>query len=200
MVSTLQAVDAHPVVSFDTEQLILVDDNDRAIGSLSKSACHEGQGVLHRAFSLFIFNGKGELLMQKRSSQKLLWPNYWSNSCCSHPRVGEETDDAASRRLREELQLTCKLSYLYKFQYHAEYSSIGSEHELCWVYIGTSPEIAQANANEVSELRHVRPDHLDREMAVHPQQFTPWFKMEWSAIRSQHWDQVESCLQHRENP
>ena len=197
LASTYPALDPHPIVSFDTEMLILVDDEDREIGTMSKSACHEGQGVLHRAFSLFIFNPAGELLVQKRSPQKLLWPNYWSNSCCSHPRSGEETGKAATRRLSEELQLDCKIEDLYKFQYHAEYSSIGSEHELCWVFIGASANPARANANEVSSLRHVQPDQLDQAMQNQPEQYTPWFRMEWECIRSKHWAQVESLIRHR---
>ena len=84
------------VVSNDTEALILVDEHDREIGSRAKSICHSGKGILHRAFSIFVFNGDNELLLQKRSAEKLLWPNYWSNTCCSHPRRGESMEQAAS--------------------------------------------------------------------------------------------------------
>src|SRR5579872_2001083 len=89
----------------DSEALILVDEADREVGHLSKAKCHDGQGVLHRAFSLLIFNDAGELLLQQRSAAKRLWPLYWSNSCCSHPRRAESMDSAIHRRLYEELGL-----------------------------------------------------------------------------------------------
>ncbi|MHB1544865.1 MAG: isopentenyl-diphosphate Delta-isomerase [Gammaproteobacteria bacterium] len=197
MASTFSAVEpSHPIVSFDTEKLILVDKEDRETGSLSKFECHEGMGILHRAFSLFIFNEAGELLVQKRSPQKLLWPNFWSNSCCSHPRMGEDTGKAATRRLKEELQLSCEIDYLYKFQYHAEYFSIGSESEFCWVFIGASSEPARANANEVSEFRYIRPEQLDQAMESEPGQFTPWFRLEWGRIRKEYWPRVESIIEN----
>ena len=101
----------HEIVSCESENLILVDQQDREIGTLDKAACHDGQGMLHRAFSLFIFNSQGELLLQKRSSQKRLWGGYWSNSCCSHPRQGEEYEIAIRRRLKEELGIQTELKY-----------------------------------------------------------------------------------------
>ena len=91
------------VVSSESEALILVDENDREIGFSSKDSCHDGPGILHRAFSLFIFNTAGELLLQQRSAGKRLWPLYWSNSCCSHPRAGETMELAVNRRLQQEL-------------------------------------------------------------------------------------------------
>jgi isopentenyldiphosphate isomerase len=87
------------------EQLILVDETDRAIGEAEKKACHLGSGKLHRAFSIFIFNSRNELLIQKRSNKKMLWPDFWSNSCCSHPRKGESLDEALQRRLMQELKI-----------------------------------------------------------------------------------------------
>src|SRR5471032_3303829 len=87
----------------ESESLILVDEADREIGHLSKSECHEGRGILHRAFSVLIFNGHGELLLQQRAASKPLWPLFWSNSCCSHPRRSESMEGAVQRRLREEL-------------------------------------------------------------------------------------------------
>jgi isopentenyl-diphosphate delta-isomerase len=181
-------VSAHPTVSFDSDPLILVDAQDREIGSLNKAQCHEGRGVLHRAFSLFVFNSEGALLLQRRSRQKRLWPAFWSNSCCSHPRRGENTATAAKRRLEEELGLVCELRYIYKFQYHAEYLSIGSENELCWVFAGfAGDQTIRPNVNEVDDCRYVEPEVLDREMAVRPASFTPWFHMEWKSLRHDYW-------------
>jgi isopentenyl-diphosphate delta-isomerase type 1 len=124
-------------LSADSDSLILVDDSDQDVGHLSKARCHEGKGILHRAFSLLIFNDAGELLIQQRSPRKRLWPLYWSNSCCSHPRSGESTEAATRRRLFEELGMVCPLKFLFKFQYQAQFDATGSEHELCSVFILT---------------------------------------------------------------
>lgn len=176
-------VDPATVVSFDTEPLILVDSDDNEIGHRSKADCHDGQGLLHRAFSLFVFNEQGELLLQQRSRGKRLWPGYWANSCCSHPRRGEAMETATQRRLQQELGMRCPLQYLYKFEYHAVYGDLGAEHELCWVYVGATSAEVHANPNEVDDWRFVSPEQLDRELAEHPERFTPWLKLEWRRLR-----------------
>jgi len=173
------------VVSFDSERLILVDEADREIGHASKADAHAGKGILHRAFSLFVFNPAGELLLQQRAASKPLWPGYWANSCCSHPRGGEDMDTATQRRLREELGFACPLEYLYKFQYHAGYGDAGSETELCWVYVGTSDAPVRVNDTEIAAWRYVKPEALDREIAESPGHFTPWLKMEWQRLRGE---------------
>jgi isopentenyl-diphosphate delta-isomerase len=170
-------------VSSESENLILVDQQDRDIGTLDKAACHDGEGRLHRAFSLFIFNSAGELLLQQRSSEKRLWGGYWSNSCCSHPREGEDMAEATGRRLLQELGITCPLHFLYKFEYQASFGDEGSEHELCSVYLGRSDEQVVANRNEIEDWRFVHPQQLEKEMAEQPERFTPWFKMEWQKVR-----------------
>lgn len=176
---------AEAVVSSEDELLILVDGDDREIGHLSKGACHDGDGVLHRAFSLFVFNPSGELLLQQRSADKRLWPLYWANSCCSHPRRGETMDRATERRLAQELGMTADLDYLFKFQYRARFGSLGSEHELCWVFAGTSGDEPVPNVNEIAAIRWVGPDELDHELETDPRAFTPWFKMEWPRVKQQ---------------
>jgi len=178
--------DSKSVVSFDDEPLILVDAQDREIGFLDKASAHEGQGILHRAFSLFVFNSQGELLLQQRAPGKRLWPGFWSNTCCSHPRRGERLDSAIHRRLDEELGLQCPLQFLFKFEYQAQFESAGAEHELCWVYAGRSDASPTVNVNEISALRFISPDALDAEIAVQPQIFTPWFKIEWRRLRTEH--------------
>ncbi len=185
-------VDKHGnrVVSFDTERLILVDEADREIGHASKADAHAGKGILHRAFSLFVFNSAGELLLQQRAPGKPLWPGYWANSCCSHPRGGEDMPTATQRRLSEELGFTCPLEFVYKFQYHAEYGDAGSETELCWVYVGVSDAPVRVNPTEIAAWRHVAPDALDREIAEHPERFTPWLKMEWHRLRNEFADRL----------
>jgi len=172
------------VVSSEDEPLILVDASDREIGHLDKGACHDGAGVLHRAFSLFIFNSSGELLLQQRSDEKRLWPLYWSNSCCSHPRRGESMDLATERRLAQELGMSSRLHHLYTFQYQAPYLDLGSENEVCWVFVGRSDENPQPNMHEVAAIRWIAPADLDQEFDSQPEVFTPWFTMEWSRVRS----------------
>jgi len=171
------------LVSSASEQLILVDELDREIGARTKSECHEGRGILHRAFSIFVFNDNNELLLQQRSEQKPLWPNYWSNTCCSHPRVGETMETAVSRRLEQELGFTCPLEYLYKFKYQACYGAVGAEHEYCWVYYGRYTGELNVNVSEIADWRFVSVDELEDELMERPERFTPWFKMEWFHIR-----------------
>jgi isopentenyl-diphosphate delta-isomerase len=180
------------VVSSEDEELILVDEDDREQGYLSKAACHDGEGVLHRAFSAFLFNAAGELLLQQRADTKRLWPAYWSNSCCSHPRRGESMSTATGRRLGEELNLAAELRFVYKFRYQASYADLGAENELCHVFLGRIGEDVQPNAQEISAIRFVSADTLDRELAESPERFTPWFKLEWDALRREHADLLDA--------
>jgi len=175
---------ARQPVSSPTESLILVDDEDREIGFHPKAECHAGQGLLHRAFSVFLFNADGDLLLQKRSAQKPLWPLYWSNSCCSHPRESESVEEAGRRRIHEELHLECDVQFLYKFKYQASFGELGSEHELCHVFAGYTTCDVIAHPDEIAEWRYVSPDALTREIAADGDRFTPWLKMEWQRIRT----------------
>jgi isopentenyl-diphosphate delta-isomerase len=177
-------------VSSPTESLILVDDQDREIGFHPKAECHEGQGLLHRAFSVFLFNADGELLLQKRSAQKPLWPLYWSNSCCSHPRESESVEKAGQRRIHEELHLECEVQFLYKFKYQASFGDLGSEHELCHVFFGYTNNEAIAHPDEIAEWRYITADELTREIAADGDCFTPWLKMEWQRIRDDYLDKI----------
>jgi len=173
--------------SSEAESLILVDEADREVGHMSKARCHEGRGVLHRAFSLLIFNESGELLLQRRSASKHLWPHYWSNSCCSHPRRAESMESAIHRRLHEELGLRCPLHFLFKFRYQAQFDNVGAEHELCSVFIGRSADRVRIDHNEIADWRWVSPEGLTAEMqGAGVQRFTPWFTMEWERIWRDH--------------
>jgi isopentenyl-diphosphate delta-isomerase len=164
----------------------LVSIDDREVGFLAKADAHLGVGTLHRAFSLFVFNPAGELLLQQRAKGKRLWPGYWSNTCCSHPRRGETMDYAIHRRLHEELGLRTQLEFLFKFRYRAQYDPQGAEHELCWVFAGTSAERPRPNLNEVAAWRYVTPRALRFELARAPETFTPWFKVAWARIGREH--------------
>lgn len=171
----------------EAESLILVDEADREVGYMSKARCHEGRGVLHRAFSLLIFNDRGELLLQRRSAAKRLWPHYWSNSCCSHPRRSETMEEATHRRLHEELGLRCPLHFLFKFQYQAQFEAIGAEHELCSVFIGRASGGVRVDRNEIADWRWVSPETLAGEMqGAAAGRFTPWFTLEWERIWRDH--------------
>ena len=152
------------VVSFDDEKLILVDEYDNVLGFEGKLECHKGDGILHRAFSIFIFNSQNQLLLQKRSEQKQLWPLYWSNSCCSHPRKGENYEIATHRRLKEELGIDTELKYIFQFQYQAKFKDVGSENELCSVYIGRSDDQIIVNENEIAEWKFIDIAQMEREM------------------------------------
>ena len=183
----------------EAESLILVDEADRELGYMSKARCHEGAGILHRAFSLLIFNDRGELLLQRRSAAKRLWPHYWSNSCCSHPRRAESMESAIHRRLHEELGLACPLQFLFKFRYQAQFDSAGAEHELCSVFIGRSGGRVRADRHEISDWRWVSPEELAAEMrGAGAERFTPWFTMEWERIWRDHRPALHELQSQRE--
>jgi isopentenyl-diphosphate delta-isomerase len=188
------------VVSSEAEELILVDNDDREQGHLSKAACHDGSGILHRAFSAFLFNADGELLLQQRAASKRLWPEFWSNSCCSHPRRGESMRTATERRLHEELNLAADLRFVYRFRYQATYGDLGSEHELCHVFLGRIADDVQPNAEEIAAIRFVSADALAAELAEQPEHFTPWFKLEWDALNTEHSAVLEAYLSARNAP
>jgi isopentenyl-diphosphate delta-isomerase len=178
------------IVSFDDEKLILVDENDNEIGYESKDVCHNGDGILHRAFSIFIFNSKHELLIQQRDASKRLWGGYWSNTCCSHPRKGESYAIATKRRLDEEIGLKTPLQYLFRFQYQAKFEDKGSENELCSVYIGHSDQTPVINETEIMDWKYISITELNRDLMLNPQNYTPWFKMEWERMTKEYMDAV----------
>lgn len=174
------------IVSSDDEALILVDDHDNEIGFLNKADCHVGDGVLHRAFSIFLFDDAGRLLLQQRAPGKPLWPLYWSNTCCSHPRRGETLEIATSRRLKDELNTTSKLEHVYRFSYHAPFGELGSERELCHVFLGRLADKPAANPTEIAAIRYLTADELDQELATDTAAFTPWLKLEWQRLREEY--------------
>jgi len=182
--------DIHRLVSSESEELILVDRHDNEVGYGSKADCHDGAGVLHRAFSLFLFNEDGELLLQQRGAQKRLWPQFWSNSCCSHPRRGETLPVATMRRLSDELNIVADLEYVYRFCYQATFSEAGSENELCHVFLGRLNGEVQPNGSEIESIRFISKNGLDEELAADPGRYTPWFKQEWKTLREDFSEQL----------
>lgn len=160
------------------DKIILVDENDNQVGIEGKLKSHLGAGVLHRAFSIFVFNKKGELLLQQRSAEKMLWPLFWSNTCCSHPKEGETWKQAGQRRLEEELGFSCPLEFKGKFQYHAGYKDIGSENELCYVLAGKYEGEVIANKKEVASFKWIDFEAVKEDVAQNSKKYTPWFKIE----------------------
>ncbi len=159
------------------DQLILVDSSDKEIGYEEKEKCHYGRPKLHRAFSIFLFNNRGEMLITKRSNKKKTWPLHWSNACCSHPRKGEDTGAAASRRIKEELGISVPLNFLFKFEYDAQYDKEWGEHELDWVFVGKYSGTIKPNKDEIDDWKFVSANELLKDMEKNPGIYTPWFKM-----------------------
>lgn len=168
----------------DRTKVILVNSKDEPIGLEDKISAHLGKGKLHRAFSVFIFNSKKELLIQKRAQSKMLWPGFWANTCCSHPAHGESYIEAASRRLQEEMGIKAGLEIKFKFSYQADYQSIGAEKELCAVLSGKyQGDKIEPHLKEVAEWRWAEIDKLREDIAKHPEIYAPWFRMEMKRIK-----------------
>ena len=158
------------------EHVILVDENDRAIGTMEKMEAHQ-KGVLHRAFSVLLFNAKGELLIQKRSAGKYHSAGLWTNTCCSHPRPDETLTEAATRRLQEEMGIQVDIEPLYSFIYRVNLDGGLIEHELDHVLIGHFDGEPELNYNEASAWRYASIAQLKQEALENPSEFTHWFKL-----------------------
>ena len=159
-----------------TENVILVDENDRETGLMEKMEAHL-QGMLHRAFSVFIFTSKGELLLQQRAEDKYHSGGKWTNTCCSHPREGENTVNAAHRRLKEEMGMNCKLVYGFHFIYRAELLNGIYEHEYDHVFFGVSDQTPVPDPAEVASFKYVDMISLANDIRVNPQLYTEWLKI-----------------------
>lgn len=158
------------------EEVVLVDLKDHTIGYMEKQEAHI-KGLLHRAFSVFIFNNKKELLLQKRAISKYHSGGLWTNTCCSHPRKNEIVINAAKRRLKEEMGLECDLYYAFNFIYRAKFDNKLIENELDHVFIGFSDEKPKPDPSEVKNYRYINSDDLKKEINEKPHIFTPWFKI-----------------------
>lgn len=166
-----------------TDKLILVDELDNEIGVAGKMEAHE-KGWLHRAVSVFIFSSKGEFLLQRRTLTKYHSPGLWSNTACSHPSPGETTLSAASRRLVEEMGLLCPLKFAFNFKYKVGFENGLTEHELDHVFIGICDASPNPNADEVMDWKWLRPEDLQNQISLHPEEFTEWFKICFEKIQN----------------
>lgn len=158
------------------EHVILVDEQDRETGQMEKLEAHQ-KALLHRAISVFIFNTKGEMLLQQRALHKYHSAGLWSNTCCSHPRPGEGNDAAAARRLMEEMGMHCTLFHRFAFIYKVELEKGLCEHEYDHVFVGYSDTDPGINPDEVMAYRWIGLPDLREELKLHPEQFTFWFRL-----------------------
>lgn len=159
-----------------TNYLILVDEKDRQWGKLEKMLVHE-LGLLHRAFSVFIFNSKGELLLQQRADHKYHSAGLWTNTCCSHPSYGEDLQDAVERRMEEEMGMQCKTNFAFSFTYRAEFVNGLVEHEFDHVFFGVSDKLPTPNAEEVKSWKYMDLETLERSVQENPELYTEWMKI-----------------------
>jgi isopentenyl-diphosphate delta-isomerase len=160
------------------EQIVVVDENDNPLGEEEKGRCHDGSGILHRAFLAMVFNRSGELLLTRRSDKKRLWPGFWDGTVASHVLKGEDYEQASRRRLVQEIGLTTdSIKYLFKFHYKAEYYDIGTEHEICAVTVVNNADFDRilSDSNEISEVKSAGMRALIDDIEVHGDQYTPWF-------------------------
>jgi isopentenyl-diphosphate delta-isomerase len=156
------------------QQVILVNERDDAIGVMEKMEVHQ-KGLLHRAFSIFIFNNSGQLLLQKRASGKYHSPGLWTNTCCSHPMPNEELEQAANRRLKEELGISTSLKDIFSFTYKATMENGLVEHEFDHVFTGTFEGIILPDLNEVEDFKYVSLEEIKQWLQTNPGDFTKWF-------------------------
>ena len=158
------------------EYVILVDTADRELGTMEKMEAHE-KAILHRAFSVFIFNDRGELMLQQRAAHKYHSPLLWTNTCCSHQRQGESNIEAGKRRLREEMGFEVDLDEKFHFVYKAEFDNGLTEHELDHVMVGYYDGEPTINPEEVASWKWINMEVLQQDMQDHPQDYTAWFKI-----------------------
>lgn len=158
------------------EKVILVDINDEPIGLMEKMAAHE-QALLHRAFSVFIFNDNNEIMLQQRAASKYHSPLLWTNTCCSHQRAGETNIQAGKRRLQEEMGFEVELTELFHFIYKAPFENGLTEHELDHVMIGKYNDEPNINKNEVESWKWMSIDAIKSDMQENPDDYTAWFKI-----------------------
>lgn len=158
------------------EFVVLVDQDDQKLGLMEKQQAHVA-GLLHRAFSVFVFNSKGELMIQQRAADKYHSPTLWTNTCCSHPRDNESYEEAAHRRLVEEMGFDCVLDFKFSFIYKAHLDNNLTEHELDHVFIGYYDDEPKLNPKEVMAYRWVELEDLKKDIEVNPHDYTAWFKI-----------------------
>lgn len=160
----------------NNELLILVDENDNEIGLKDKLSVHR-EGLLHRAFSVFIFNSNDELLLQQRANEKYHSGGLWSNTCCSHPNSSEEISETVARRLHEEMEIESETTFKFKFMYATDFENGLKEYEMDYVFFGRSDEAPKPNSNEVQNWRYVNLSSLNEDILFNPGNYSAWLKL-----------------------
>jgi len=160
----------------NTNEVILVDERDNEIGVMEKMEAHR-KGLLHRAFSIFLFNGMGEMLLQPRALAKYHSPGLWTNTCCSHPMQGETLEVAASRRLMEEMGMICTMYKAFDFIYKADLDNSLVEHEFDHVFFGTTNQAPTSNPEEVADWKWMPVYDVYIDVQLNPSRYTEWFKI-----------------------
>jgi isopentenyl-diphosphate Delta-isomerase len=158
------------------EKVILVDEHDNSIGTMEKMEAHR-RGLLHRAFSILVFNSKGQMLLQKRAAGKYHSGGLWTNACCSHPLPDEPMNEATNRRLKYEMGIDLSPEYIYKFIYKAPLDQGLVEHELDYVFSATFNGTPSVNPDEVEEWKFMNMDDLKEDILRHPELYTYWFRV-----------------------
>ena len=163
--------------------VILVDGQDRPTGTMEKMEVHQ-KALLHRAFSVFIFNDKGEMLLQKRAGKKYHSGGLWTNACCSHPQPGEDTMEAAKKRLQEEMGFSTSLKKAFSFVYKAPFANGLTEHEYDHVFVGNFNGPVKPDPDEVEHYCYQSLDELKQSLQTHPHNFTEWFKIAFPKLEA----------------
>ena len=158
------------------EKVILVDHSNRELGTMEKMEAHRNGGTLHRAFSIFIFNSTGDMLLQRRALSKYHSGGLLTNTCCSHPRPGEDIYQAGSRRLKEEMGMQCAVQEIFCFEYKAHLDGDITEWEYDHVLVGKSDSVPKINPTEVADFQYVAVEELLLDLQSHPEKYTHWFK------------------------
>ncbi|NQT78446.1 MAG: isopentenyl-diphosphate Delta-isomerase [Bacteroidetes bacterium] len=158
------------------EEVILVDEQDNEVGTMEKIEAHK-KALLHRAFSIFVFNNAGQMMLQQRALSKYHSPGLWTNTCCSHPRPGESLEKATQRRIVEEMGFQCEMREVFSFIYKAAFDHGLTEHELDHVFMGIYNEDPEINPEEVAEWKWIHIDELLADVKANPDNYTIWFKI-----------------------
>jgi len=163
-------------------QVILVNEQDQEVGVMEKMAAHQ-QALLHRAFSVFIFNKDGQMLLQKRAANKYHSPGLWTNACCSHPTPGETTDAAVKRRLQEELGFTTSFKKAFHFTYKAAFDNGLTEYEFDHVYTGIYDGPIYPDPQEASAVLYLNMEEIEHDLKAIPEQYTVWFAIAFPMLK-----------------
>ena len=163
------------------EKVVLVDTNDTPLGEMEKMEAHR-KALLHRAFSIFVFNDKDELMLQQRAESKYHSPGLWTNTCCSHPRPGESLQDAGHRRLVEEMGFDCRLEKIFDFIYEAKLDKGLTEHEFDHVLFGRYNQNPVINPDEAASFKWMTMEDIARDMEARPENYTVWFRIAFDRV------------------